>query len=493
MRRDRLSKWSEDSDVNLLDKYKNMSKPVKASLWFVASNVILKGISFITLPIFSRLLSTSEYGVVSVYSSWVLLISIITTLTIWGGVFNVGMVKHSNDRETIISSFQGLACTITLAFLVISALCIDALSQMMGMSKFLVICMYIEILAQIPFNLWSSKQRYDYKYKAIIVVTTLTAILNPLIGVIAVLNTQYKAEAKIITNMLIQLVIGIITFVINQKEGNKFFHKEYWKFAFLFNIVLVPHYLSMQVLSQSDRLMINSMCGSSDAGIYSVAYNFAMLLQLVTSGINSSLTPHIYDSIKKNDTKNLGNQVTGITLIVALITLGLICVVPDVFKWMLPESYYEALWVISPVTAGAFFMFLYPLFGSIEFYYEENRYVTAASLIGAGVNILLNYIFINIWGFIAAAYTTLVCYIFFSLCHYFFMKRTLRKRNINIKIYDVKSLFIISAVVIIVSIGIVPLYEQYVIRWGLIALILVGVIIKREKLIKTIKKLFAKS
>lgn len=172
MRRDRLSKWSEDSDVNLLDKYKNMSKPVKASLWFVASNVILKGISFITLPIFSRLLSTSEYGVVSVYSSWVLLISIITTLTIWGGVFNVGMVKHSNDRETIISSFQGLACTITLAFLVISALCIDALSQMMGMSKFLVICMYIEILAQIPFNLWSSKQRYDYKYKAIIVVTT---------------------------------------------------------------------------------------------------------------------------------------------------------------------------------------------------------------------------------------------------------------------------------------------------------------------------------
>ena len=106
-----------------------------------------------------------------------------------------------------------------------------------------------------------------------------------------------------------------------------------------------------------------------------------------------------------------------------------------------------------------------------------------------GLNILLNYIFINIWGFIAAAYTTLVCYIFFSLCHYFFHEENLRKRNINIKIYDVKSLFIISAVVIIVSIGIVPLYEQYVIRWGLIALILVGVIIKREKLNKDNKKI----
>lgn len=476
----------------LLNKYKKMSKPVKASLWFVVSNVMLRGISFITLPIFSRLLTTSEYGIISVYTSWMSLISIITTLTIWGGVFNVGMVKHYDDRDTIISSFQGLASTITIGFFIISVIGLNYISKWLGISEFLVFCMYIEILSQIPYYLWSAKQRYDYEYRAVILVTVIIAILNPIISVSVVINTSYKAEAMIVTNMLIQLVIGIIAFISNQKQGKKFFHPEYWSFGFKFNVVLVPHYLSMQVLSQSDRVMINKMCGSGEAGIYSVAYNFAMLLQLITNGINSSLTPHIYESIKNNNTKKLGKQTTGITLIVAVITIGIICVVPDIFKWVLPDTYYDALWVIPPVTAGAFFMFLYPLFGAIEFYFEENKYVTAASLIGASLNILMNYVFIRMFGFIAAAYTTLVCYIIFSVAHYFFMKRTLQKRNIDIKIYDFKALFIISGIVILVSIGIVPLYEQYVLRWGIIFMIFIILFYRRQAVLKIVKGLFEK-
>lgn len=103
----------------LINKYKSMSKPAKASLWFVISNVMLKGISFITLPIFSRLLTTSEYGIVSVYQSWVSTISIITTLTVWGGGFNVGMVKYEERQKQLISAFQGLATTLTIICLVL--------------------------------------------------------------------------------------------------------------------------------------------------------------------------------------------------------------------------------------------------------------------------------------------------------------------------------------------------------------------------------------
>lgn len=479
-------------NIKILNKYRNMSKPVKASFWFVVSNVMLKGISFITLPIFSRLLTTSEYGTISVYSSWVSLISIITTLTIWGGVFNVGMVKYPNDREKIISSYQGLAITITAIFFGASIIWLDHVSRVLGISKFLVICMYMEVVAQIPFNLWSSKQRYDFEYKKVIAISVITAILNPILGIIAVLNTSYKAEARIITNLFLQVIIGFITFIVNQKKGKKYFHKEFWLHAFKFNVVLVPHYLSMQILNQSDRVMINKMCGSSEAGIYSVAYNFAMLLQLITNGINSSLTPHIYESIKNKNTEKLGKQVSGVTMIVAIITVGVICIVPDIFKWMLPETYYDALWVIPPVTAGAFFMFLYPLFGSVEFYYEENRYVTLASLIGAFVNIILNYIFIKIFGFIAAAYTTLICYVLFSICHYFFMKKTMKKRNIHIKIYDMKALFLIALFVIIISVGIVPLYERYILRWGIVLTLVLVLVIKRQVVSEVLRNFFEK-
>ena len=461
--------------IRIINKYKKLSKPTKASVWFVISNVVLKGISFFTLPIFSRLLTTSQYGVVSVYSSWVATISIITTLTIWGGVFNVGMIKYADRQKEMISAFQGLATSITLIFAVISIAFLNNLSQILGISKFLVICMYIEILSQIPLNIWITEQRYKFEYKAIILMTVITAIISPIIGIILVSSTLYKAEARVISNMIVNLFIALILFIHNQKAGKCYYNKEFWKFGFLFNVVLIPHYLSTQVLNQADRIMINSLCGSSDAGVYSVAYNFALLLNLVTNGINSSLTPRVYQTLKSGDTSSLKKETTGIVLFVAVMAFALVCVIPDIFIILLPESYQKALYVIPPVTIGAFFLFLYPLFGSIEFYYEENKYVTLASVLGAVLNIVLNYIFIKLIGFIAAAYTTLICYMLFSVLHYGFMKKVLKKNGKENNIYDIKAIFIISIGLIASTFLIVLLYEQSICRW--LVLISIGIII----------------
>lgn len=463
-----------------MEKYRLMSKPVKASIWFIVSNIMLRGMSFITLPVFSRILTTSEYGVVSVYQSWVGIFSIVTTLTIWGGVFNVGLVNYSDRRKELISAFQGLAITITLFFMAISMPFLTVLSKKTGLSEMLIFVMYLEILVQIPFNLWATEQRYLFQYKGLIFFTLLISLFSPLIGYFAVVSTPYRAEARIITNFAVQAVFGIILFLNNQIKGKKYFSLEFWKMGFSFNVVLIPHYLSTQILNQSDRIMINLMCGSSEAGIYSVAYSFAMLLSLVVGGINSSLTPHIYQCLKEGNTKELGRQTTSIVFIVAIMAIGLECVIPDIFTFLLPDSYHSALKVVPPVTAGAFFLFLYPLFGSVEFYYKENKYVTIASMIGAVLNVGLNYIFIKLFGFIAAAYTTLLCYVLFSVCHYFFMKKIMKTRHVDVEIYNMKAMVIISLAVIIISIVMVPLYDVFYIRWGIMLFTLIFLIIKRK-------------
>ena len=470
----------------LLNKYRNMPKQIKASLWFIVSNVMVKGISFITLPIFARLLTTEEYGVVSVYQSWVSVVSIITTLTIWGGVFNVGMVKYNDKKYQMMSSFQGMAVSLTT---LIGIVLFPLFQPLFKMSWLLTVCMFLEIMAQIPFYLWSTEQRYIYEYRKLILITILISILNPVISVIAVLNTPHKAEARIICGMAVQLIIGIVFFVYNQYRGRLFYSKEFWRFGFLFNVVLVPHYLSMQILNQSDRIMIKDMCGSSDAGIYSVAYNFALLLSLITTGINSSLTPHIYQCLKTKNEGQLKSQTTAIITLVAIITVGMIAVIPDAFHLLLPESYYPAITVIPPVAVGGFFLFLYPLFGSVEFYFEENKYVTCASIIGAVLNVGLNYVFIKIFGFVAAAYTTLFCYICFSICHYLFMKRIMKKRDMSFEIYNIKAILFVSVFLTLFSFVMVIVYDNTLIRWIIIMCIVVLGIIKRDYIMKTIKTL----
>lgn len=471
----------------LLEKYRTFSPAVKASFWFTVSNVMLRGISFITLPIFSRILTTAEYGVVSVFSSWETIISIFCTLTLWGGVINLVLVKHSEEREKYIAGFQGLSTTLTLVFFVLSLVLLKPFCKFSTLSPFLVVCLYLQIISQAPFLLWQGKLRFDYKYKLIVLITVIMSVLNPILGYIAVIHTEYKVEARIVVSTAMNLVVAIVFFIVNLKKGKTFFNKEIWKYGVKFNIVLVPHYLSMQILSQSDRIMINNMCNSSDVGIYSVSYSFAMLLSLVTSGINSSFGPFIYKCIKSDNYEKLRNSTTTLLIGIAAITIAMICVIPEVFKLMLPESYYPAIWVIPPVAAAVFFQFLYPLFGSVEFYYEAKKYVTIASVLGAGINVILNYIFITLFGFIAAAYTTLFCYIMFSVFHYFAMRIVLKKQGNTARFYDMKMIILISIVLFGAVVGITMLYANTVARWCVIVLVALLAVVMRKKIVGFIR------
>ena len=472
------------------DYYKKLSLPLKASLWFAVSNILVRGISFITLPIFSRILSTEQYGIVSVYGSWKEIFLIVCTLTLWGGVFNVVIVKNTDQIDRIISSFQGLAVTITCIFFAVSILFIEQVSKLLDMSKILVICMFLDVFAFIPFALWSGVERYFYRYKKVMVISILLPIFNSVLGYIAVTNTQYKAEARIIVGLFLNLIVSIILFIYIQNKGKAFYDNKYWKTAFEFNVVLIPHYLSLQILSQSDRIMINNICGKSDAGIYSVAYNFAMLLQLFTSAINSSFTPWIYKKIKDESYNDIRKTTNVIVFAVAGLSIAMICALPEIFYFMLPEGYYPAIWVIPPVAVGAFFMFLYPLFGAVEFYYEENRYVTIASVVGAIVNIILNYIFINRFGYIAAAYTTLLCYILFSLAHCIFMRKILKRNKQDIHLYDIKTLAGISLLTIVFMVVITFLYKNILLRWSFVAVICLILMLNRKKLVNEARILF---
>lgn len=82
-------------------------------------------------------------------------------------------------------------------------------------------------------------------------------------------------------------------------KGKCFFNKRYWKYALLFNVPLIPHYLANYALGQSDRIMIGKLIGSSEAAFYSVAYTISMMMMLIISAINNSFIPYLYKELDK--------------------------------------------------------------------------------------------------------------------------------------------------------------------------------------------------
>lgn len=344
--------------------------------------------------------------------------------------------------------------------------------------------MFIGFFFSAATSLWTVHQRYKFKYKLLCLVTLIISLGSALLGVLFV-RLESVGLARIWGDTITITTVGLLIYVLIVKKNHKLFNLTYWKYALKLDLPLIPHYLSMTVLGSSDRIMINSLCGKSYTALYSVPYNASMIMQIVTSSINSSFIPWTYQKCKEREYKKL-NEFSSILLILVMV----ITLIPSLFApelvWLLGSNKYsDSMWVVPPVSCSVFFMFLYSLFSNVELYYEKSKNIMIASTGAAIGNIILNYIFISLFRYIAAAYTTLVCYIFLSVLHYVFMMKICREQQITEPIYNVKLILALSIFLIIYSVGVTILFDKPVwIRYGLIIVILLVLFLKRKLLLE---------
>ena len=138
-----------------------MSVQAKSAIWFTMCSILQKGIAFITVPIFTRLMTKEQYGTYSLYLSWLQILTIITSLYLYYGVFNNAMVKFEDDRNRYISSMQGLTMTITAAVFGIYLAFQKMWVQVLGLAPILIILMFIEMLVTPAISFWAGRQRFE--------------------------------------------------------------------------------------------------------------------------------------------------------------------------------------------------------------------------------------------------------------------------------------------------------------------------------------------
>lgn len=470
--------------TNIKERIKKIPKPLIASIVYMAVVFFQNGINLITTPIFSRILTTSEYGITSTYQSWYNILTIFVTLNLSAGVYNNALLDFDKKRNKMTSSFLSISITLSIIFFFIYVLFKNQIKNLLGLSEYLIDFMFVNFLTAPAWGFFITKEKFDYKYIKPLILTIITFILNPIIGIIGInLFPNNKAVSKVIFCGLPTLLVNTIMLVSILKKGKCFFNKTFWKYALSFNIPLIPHYLSNVILAQSDRIMIQKMISDSAAGIYGVSYNLSMVVQGVFTGINAAWIPFTYKRLKSNNYNKIGKYSNVLLLFITFISLVLILCAPEIIKILAPIEYYSAIWVIPPIVLGLYFSFLSSLFANVEFYYKKNIFVTIATTCAAILNIILNFIFIPKFGFIAAGYTTLIGYIALTIAHFIFMRKIQPQ-----KIYDTKTLFKISISVIITALIFTCLYNFLVIRYIIIFIVVLIILLNLKKITKVIRE-----
>lgn len=475
--------------LKLKDLYDNLSTPAKASIWFLVCNILQMGLNVLTTPVFTRIMTQEEFGITNTYNSWRSILMIFTSLNLSYGVFNNAMVKHedSRTRDEYVSSMQGLYCLITITFFAIYLIFSKPINALMDMTSEMVILLFVDLLTYPALLFWSGRQRYEFKYKWLAIVTIAMSVANVTAGILAVYFSENKAMAKIASGVVVNVLFCGFFLVYHFVKGRKLFVWSFWKYALAFNIPLIPHYLSEMILTQSDRIMITKYDSAAATANYSIAYSIVLIMQMITSAISASFLPWAYGCLKNKDyaaIKKMGNI---LLLLISGCVFLLTLFVPEIIYVFAGKDYMGSIYCIPPIALSIVFIYLYELFSTVEFYYEKNIFVMIASVLAAALNVFLNWYFIPIYGYYAAGYTTLFCYLLYAIGHFFVYKLVCKKMlNIN-AIYDGKFMFVVLLVMSGFTMLVNLIYDKLVLRYLAAFAVLAVMFVKRELLIDRIK------
>lgn len=466
----------------IISAWRKIPQAVKTSGVLFLANVVSSGISYLTTPLYTRLLTPVEYGQVSVFLTWTQVFGIVAMFCLSYGVFNNGMLDYPGKREEYSLSMLALSNSITAAFSILLILLYPALHGIIGLDFSLVILLCTIFFFKPAYDFYVSKNRYELKYKPVFLWTVLSAVTSPGIALICINAFDDRLYARIFGAEVPLIVIYIGFYIYTVVKGGCRIKTKYWKAAFLFNLPLIPHYLSTYLLGSSDKLMISRLIGDSATAYYSVAYSVASVANILWTAVNSSLIPYTYEKCQKKDHKAISAVTMPILLVFALACVFVVLLAPEVVAFMATADYQEAIYVIPPVVGGVFFQVQYFIYANIVYYYKRPKYVMYASVTAMLLNIGLNYVFIQRYGYIAAGYTTLTCYIVQAIIDYIAMRRVVGE-----SIYNMRYLGVLSLAVLSMSLMSGLLYGHALIRYALLAVMAGLAIRNREKVLTAIR------
>ena len=474
-------------------QYRRMNIVARAGIWFTICNLFLKGIHFITVPIFTRLLPSEEYGQASVFLSYQ---QILLTLATWEtslSAYQKGLFKYK-ENKVFFTNVTLLFCNlITLIFFCGAFIFQEPFSSFTGIPWGITWLLFFYMLLEPAYSCWMVEQKTAYRYQKVVCFTMFYSILNAFVPIIMIWLLGRTAEVYF-SAILCSSSLFFLLFYVKHSGYYKVWQQKrtaasQMKYLAVYQFPIVIHALSYTVLAQADRVMIGRYVGYAQAAYYSIAYNLGMAISIFQNSVNQALVPWRFEKLDNHQYKAVREVTNYLLAGISILIFAFISIAPEVMKFLFSEEYYEAIWSIPPIVLSVYFMFLYTLFVWIENYYEKTAYVGIISVVCAVVNVILNAACIPVFGYIVCGYTTVASYVLLSIGHYYFMRKTCKEKEVFEEIYDVKMVILISGMMLFGAISIAFLYRyHFMIRYGiLIALCIIG-ILNRRKIIQIIEK-----
>ncbi len=473
------------------------TKVVKAGIGYVIGNYLLKGLNFLMVPVFSRLMSTADYGIYNTFTAYEAILYILMGYAIHSSYKNAlykfgtveNGVERGKDYHTYVSSTIVLLLVSAVVWFAAFFLLSGNLTEWLGLDYPSLLLLLIYSFSGAILACYNAHVGLKYQYKNFLTVAAFNAVSSIGLSILLMFTAfpEHRYMARMIgTTVPIAMiaVFVIFKFLRKSKPGN---YKPFLSWGLKYSLPVVFHGISQVVLAQFDRIMITRMIDAASTGIYSFAYNIYGIINVTALSLDNVWNPWMYEQMAAKRYDNIKKKSSLYILLMMLFSVGVMLISPELVKLLGDREYWSASYSVIPIVAGGFFAFLYTIPASVEFYYEKTKFVAMGTFAAAVINIALNYIFMKQFGYIAAAYTTLFTYILYFVFHY------LIARKIHGScLFSTKIIVGGSALVLAVAGLSLLLMDLVVVRWILAVGAAVLLVVTEERKIGFSKKILKK-
>ena len=399
----------------------NQYKELKRNTLIIAiGNIGSKAISFILAPLYSYFLLVSEYGTQDLITTTVSLLTPIVCLDVFEASFRFACDVNENKEEILSSSIKicsGAFIVFAVIFLYNFIIPNDNSVLIAGTSLYIAINSLVMVFAH--YNRGIGRIGI-YAYSGIVnsVALLLTNIILMILLRLGLLGWFISyLLAKLC--QLIYLLINTDLRNISLKKTDKKFLKGMLSYC----IPLLPNQTMWWIMNASDRYVLAAFAGVEAIGLYSAGNKIPHILSMFENVFFQSWQSSAISNMESKYRDTFYSSVfNGYFSILTVGVLALLVICRPAIEILWENSYNQAWLCVAPLVVGVLVHALGGNLGAFYAVYKKPKGALYTSLAGALVNIVLNLIFIPIYGFIAASVTTLVGYIVTLLLRWIDMK-----------------------------------------------------------------------
>lgn len=413
---------------------------IKGSAILILSNLVIKGINFLLLPLYTKYLTPAELGISDTITG---MTSIIFPLLVMGldSAFSAFYFdEKTQEHKTRVFNTIWLTLVIASVVPIIVAFFSKYISLLLFDSEQYTVLIGIALVS-VTMNLWylplSLLMRMENRMTIFALVNVISSLTMILLNIIFVSIFQWGVYSLILSTAIIQgiqfilyLILGKIKFKILSYDKNLI------KRVLKYSLPLVPAVLATWILNMSDRYIINYFHGEWEVGLYGIAARFGTIISLFANGVYMSYTTFAYDKKGEADAKEQYSRILNAFVFLLL----LICITGSVYSKeivgiMTEASYKESYKMMAPILWSQLLYGVNTLVGYAIGFEKKSYLNLIATSTGAVINVILNIVFIPEYGALAAAYTTCFSFALMTVMTYTFAQKLYYVEYSTIKLF----------------------------------------------------------